>query len=287
MKFFRPLELILVFFVISIPPKFYCQEKSGKPDGMNIEYYENGNLKSKIYYKNGKPFGITQLFNKEGNLAEVGYWDSENTRWIGNYYSFHPNGQKLQDFNFGLNGKRTGIQKYYFSNGIIKSIGIYLDGKLHGVFYEFDSLGNFQSKKKEIYDSINSKSNYFATDERFPADSMLIDYVKNENQNIFRISKLQAATSEAQFNLEKLKSEKQKNFIYLIFSLVFGISLVAIIYGYIQLNRKKSKIEIQNKTIEEKQKEIIDSIKYARRIQNALITSENYIKKNLNRLSKK
>ncbi len=35
---------------------------------------------------------------------------------------------------------------------------------------------------------------------------------------------------------------------------------------------------------EEKQKEVMDSIRYARRIQSALITSEKYIARNLNRL---
>ena len=39
--------------------------------------------------------------------------------------------------------------------------------------------------------------------------------------------------------------------------------------------------------IEEKQKEIIDSIYYARRIQRALLTSEKYIERNLNKLIKK
>ena len=39
--------------------------------------------------------------------------------------------------------------------------------------------------------------------------------------------------------------------------------------------------------VEEKQKEILDSIRYAKRIQTALITSEKYIERNINRLSDK
>ena len=38
--------------------------------------------------------------------------------------------------------------------------------------------------------------------------------------------------------------------------------------------------------IEEKQKEILDSIHYAKRIQTALLTSEKYIERNLNKLTK-
>ncbi|MCE3259448.1 MAG: protein serine/threonine phosphatase [Bacteroidetes bacterium] len=43
----------------------------------------------------------------------------------------------------------------------------------------------------------------------------------------------------------------------------------------------------QKHLVEEKQKEILDSINYAKRIQVALITSEKYIEKNLNRLKTK
>ncbi len=44
-------------------------------------------------------------------------------------------------------------------------------------------------------------------------------------------------------------------------------------------------IEKQKHEVEEKQKEILDSIHYAKRIQNALITNEKYIDKTLNDLS--
>jgi hypothetical protein len=43
-------------------------------------------------------------------------------------------------------------------------------------------------------------------------------------------------------------------------------------------------IELQKDIVEEKQKEILDSIHYAKRIQKALITSEKYIEKELSRL---
>jgi len=46
------------------------------------------------------------------------------------------------------------------------------------------------------------------------------------------------------------------------------------------------KIETQHLALEEKQKEIIDSIKYAKRIQNSLMPNEKYINKQLNRLKK-
>jgi tetratricopeptide (TPR) repeat protein len=51
------------------------------------------------------------------------------------------------------------------------------------------------------------------------------------------------------------------------------------------INEQKAEVEEQKHLIEEKQKEILDSIHYAKRIQTALITSEKYIDRNLNKLN--
>ncbi|MBC7864151.1 MAG: hypothetical protein IAF38_14335, partial [Bacteroidia bacterium] len=64
--------------------------------------------------------------------------------------------------------------------------------------------------------------------------------------------------------------------------------LVAGISFYAFRNKKKANIEIerQKNLVEEKQKEILDSIYYARRIQRALITSESYINRVLSKMKK-
>ncbi|MBX2959534.1 MAG: hypothetical protein KF732_06205 [Flavobacteriales bacterium] len=50
------------------------------------------------------------------------------------------------------------------------------------------------------------------------------------------------------------------------------------------IKRQKTIIEKQKEIVEEKQKEILDSIRYAKRIQDALLTSQSYIERNLKRL---
>lgn len=84
--------------------------------------------------------------------------------------------------------------------------------------------------------------------------------------------------------------QRQKNVI-LVFSglgVLFLLIFLLVVYNRFQLTKKqKAEIEIQKHLVEEKQKEILDSIKYARRIQRAIITSENYLQKQLGRLHKK
>lgn len=105
-------------------------------------------------------------------------------------------------------------------------------------------------------------------------------------------------------NTEKEKeaamaSEKNRRQQLIIGSVVGGLLLVIVFAGLIfrslQITRKQKKIiELKNKEteeqklmIEEKQKEILDSIQYARRIQQSLLPTEKYIDKNFKRLWKK
>ena len=53
-----------------------------------------------------------------------------------------------------------------------------------------------------------------------------------------------------------------------------------------KLKESLDKIEFQHKALEEKQKEIIDSITYAKRIQNSLMPTEKYIDASIKRLNK-
>jgi tetratricopeptide (TPR) repeat protein len=74
------------------------------------------------------------------------------------------------------------------------------------------------------------------------------------------------------------------------FGLYAGIILILVfslfMYNRFMITRKqKSIIEHQKVIVEVKQKEIIDSITYARRIQRALMANEKYIEKSLNRLN--
>jgi tetratricopeptide (TPR) repeat protein len=56
--------------------------------------------------------------------------------------------------------------------------------------------------------------------------------------------------------------------------------------AYVELDIKNKEIELQKKIVEEHHKEVMDSIRYAKRIQTALITSEKSIENSLKRLMK-
>lgn len=83
-----------------------------------------------------------------------------------------------------------------------------------------------------------------------------------------------------------LKENRHKTFLYFILgSGVFILIIGFLTYNRFRLKRKSEEaLKLKNKEIEEKNKEILDSIHYARRIQSSLFTPEKYIDKNLNKL---
>lgn len=86
---------------------------------------------------------------------------------------------------------------------------------------------------------------------------------------------------------EELKQkEKERNYFIIGFALVI-ILAIFIFRSYRQKQKANITISRQKHEVEESRKEILDSIRYAKRIQKAHMPSEKYIDKNINRLQKK
>lgn len=107
----------------------------------------------------------------------------------------------------------------------------------------------------------------------------------------FEFEKKEAAAKMEQEKKEAVAaadSKKQRIIIYSICGILLLVIGFAVFAYRSLLQKKKANTEIsrQKHIIEEKQKEILDSIHYARRIQTALITSERYISGQLKRLMK-
>ncbi len=84
---------------------------------------------------------------------------------------------------------------------------------------------------------------------------------------------------EQEQTVRELETRRQRIIIFSI-TLILLISVVFVAFVF----RSLRQIRAKNKIIEEKQKEIVESITYARRIQNSLLPSEKYIERILNKL---
>ena len=86
--------------------------------------------------------------------------------------------------------------------------------------------------------------------------------------------------------MNKAELKAKKNFQYILFGgLFFAVLFGVFIYNRFKVTQKqKNSIARQKHLVDEKQKEILDSIKYAKRIQKANLPTEKYIGKNIDRL---
>lgn len=97
------------------------------------------------------------------------------------------------------------------------------------------------------------------------------------------------------------RKNAENKLVFAICGLLLILTLAGfVVYGNIQRKKTNTLLAIQNKEIleqkaelieqkelvEEKQEEILDSIKYAKRIQMALLPNEKYIERNLEKLKK-
>jgi tetratricopeptide (TPR) repeat protein len=114
----------------------------------------------------------------------------------------------------------------------------------------------------------------------------------------YSFEKKEAETKALQDKKDALAAEdlrQQKMIIMFVGSclLLVVIFAIVILRSFVQkkkanllLAEKNRQIELQKEMVEAKQKEILDSIHYAKRIQQALLTPESLVRKNLSRLNK-
>lgn len=123
-----------------------------------------------------------------------------------------------------------------------------------------DSINNIATKKASIKTQLK-----YEFDKKALADSLQLAETK-------KLSKAQLAESEA-----KLKQQKTQRF-----ALIIGLSLVLVFLGYtyvrfLHSQKQKRLIEQQKIIVDQSQKKILDSINYAKKIQNSILPSSEEI----------
>ena len=97
----------------------------------------------------------------------------------------------------------------------------------------------------------------------------------------YEFDKKEAVLKEQQEKERELNKQKGRQSRVIIYSVGIGLMMLLIFAAWIW--RSLRIVKIQKELIEEKQKEIIDSINYARRIQSSLMASEGQVSRMLNR----
>ena len=178
---------------------------------------------------------------------------------------------KGKDLSIEIGAKENIKFSYKFLTNVEDSLGNYKSAfENHKMYILYrDSLDNEQTKRKSIQ------------------SSMQYEFDKKEIAAKAEQEKLNAISAE--------EKQKQRIIIYA----VAGVLALVFVFTMFLLNRfritrrqkliieqQKEKVDEAYERLHEKNKEVMDSIFYARRIQTALLPNENYINKSLTRLMK-
>jgi antitoxin component YwqK of YwqJK toxin-antitoxin module len=116
-------------------------------NGLWRSYYENGNLKSSVMYKNGKVDGIAYFYYNDGKetpMAEVTFIEDVIN---GMYKEYFQNGAQKAKLNYE-EGKLDGDAEFYFPTGSIQAKGEFKDDEKRGKWLFYNEKGELISKEK-------------------------------------------------------------------------------------------------------------------------------------------
>ena len=152
-------------------------------------------------------------------------------------------------------------------------------------------IGNASLLLSDVYEATGKSDEAL---KMFKIHTTIKDSVKNENtrlnavkqQSKYEYDKQKAvddATRDKQIMIEQEAKEKQKIILY---ATVLGLSLVAafliFVFNRLRVTRKqKLIIEGAHQELSQKNGEILDSINYAKRIQNAILPTDSFVKEHL------
>ncbi len=133
-----------------------------KPHGIRREYSQEGKIIEGYLFNEGELIGIgiidengrkqgswKELYNKNRLRAEGNYLDN---RPINDWKYFFPSGKVEMTGSFNNQGKKIGEWKWFYENGNILREENYENGKLEGIYVDYNEVGEVLSKGEFLDD---------------------------------------------------------------------------------------------------------------------------------------
>ena len=281
----KNLEKAMVFYLKALK----ISEDLGDKDGMKYDYgyvagiyLEQGNLLLISHKK-----GSDSLFSKSKKYFLKALKISEETgdkrlvvSWL----------KSLG--NLSMSAKNYTEAEVYLNKALTLSEELKLIGERMQIESVLSAL--FEAKKKYA-ESLKHYKNYTALKDSLFNEEKNKELTRHEMN--YEFEKKEAGLKAIQDKKDAVtiaESRKQKIVLILVCCMLFLVFIFAgFIFRSLRITKKqKSLIELKNKEteeqkriIEEKNKDVMDSIHYAKRIQNALLPTEKYIEKHLKKIS--
>lgn len=196
------------------------------------------------------------------------------------------------------NAKAIPMEDPFLEMSILGNMAaIYLDQKKvdSAMIYmeELMKLEKLNKIEKHQEDLSKLYAYYYLMKKDFVNGLMYLERYEQYRDSIYDLETIKQI-NEMQAKYESDKKEKEnemlqmenksyrttRNYLYIILAVILAAMLGAFV-AYSKIRKKNRLLDTQNRIIEESQKEILDSIQYARRIQFALLASDHLLQKHL------
>jgi tetratricopeptide (TPR) repeat protein len=256
-----------------------AQSNLGMKDDALVSYLKSIDYRKQI----GDKSGIANSYANIGNL----YKDNDKIDLALESYFKSLELYRQSNNYFGMGAMYINISRLYLNMDNINLSFTYADSG--NVIAENSKIMQLLNESSDLlYRIYKQKGDFQKALTYYESSIKLKDSLDNDENKKLLVQKqfeFEYERKEAKI-LEEQKQQQMLTLFVSILSAFIAIILFLVYRNLKQTKKQKILIETQKATLEEKQKEILDSIHYAKRIQMALLTSEYYIEKNLKRLMK-
>jgi serine phosphatase RsbU (regulator of sigma subunit) len=294
------------------------QELAAAYNSISISFDENKYLDSAIFYTDKAleirtrlkdTSGLSESYNNKASFLR----DRNDLKGAEIYYEKDRDLCVLKKNNYGLSICLNNLSRLYQQQGKIdKAIAAAKQsaalseekGYIENLYYSFGNLLDFYKEKKDykqslhyammylsVYDSLNKIEVQKGLTEmaaKYENEKKELEIRSLINENKAKQEQVRSKTLELQVKNEETKRANTQKMFFATGFILAVLMAFFIFRGYRSKQKanqiivaQKTEVEAQKKMIEEKNNEIIDSINYAKRIQQSVITSQNYLQQHL------
>jgi hypothetical protein len=121
-------------------------DKDSLKQGLWLEFWQNGDLKSETYYKDNKKNGLQIIWYATPDCVEQeAYYKDDKLDGTITHYSRKCRKDFIETYK---NGTKEGVEIEFYSNGIKKAEGYYKKGMLDGYYKVYDKKGRFSFESR-------------------------------------------------------------------------------------------------------------------------------------------
>lgn len=163
-------------------PSLWKTLVNGKTEGLWLEWYNNGPLRYRAYWKNSLGHGKWEYFYPNGQLRSESFFIDDIAQ--GMLKSYHENGQLNMDVVF-QNGKKDGVEFIYDENGILLSRKRYENGVQRidePIIFEKGNISSENSNEWGISFMPDGNTAYFTRRDVNTGKKRIYETTKTENR---------------------------------------------------------------------------------------------------------